>query len=124
MGALVAAAEAMRSAVVRALPAALASGGRLVGFYAKANHPYTNRTFRLQTNTKYQATEGSFASGYRVRVHGNTFYGSYVEEGTRNEDGSQRTRPYPYLAPAWQHERDTVAEIVAASMVGAIERLP
>lgn len=118
MGALVDAVDAMRAAVVRVLPGALASGGRLVAAYAKANHPYTNRTFRLQTNTEYQFTEGSFDAGYRVRVDGGMFYGSYVELGT------SRNRPYPFLGPAWRAEGDTVAQVVAASIVGAIERLP
>ena len=118
MGGLADAADAMRSAVVRALPSALASGGRLVAAYAKANHPYTNRTYRLQTYTEYQFTEGTFETGYRVRVDGGMFYGSYVELGT------SRNRPYPFLRPAWLAEGDTVAQVVAASMVGAIERLP
>ena len=115
---LVGAVDAMRSAVVRALPPALAAGGRLVAAFAKANHPYANRTFRLQTNTEYQFTEGSFEAGYRVRVDGGMPYGSFVENGTI------RSRPYPFMWPAWRAMRDTVAEVVAASMVGAIERLP
>jgi hypothetical protein len=53
-----------------------------------------------------------------VRVDGGMFYGSYVELGT------SRNRPYPFLGPAWRAEGDTVAQVVAASIVGAIERLP
>ncbi len=117
MGALVEAVAEMVAGVSRALPQALTAGGKLVAAYAKANHPYTNRTFRLQRNTEWQFTEGALSRGYRVEVHGGMPYGSFVEEGT------SRNAPYPYLWPAWQHMQTTMAQIVEASLVGAIERV-
>ena len=132
---LVASIEAMRSAVVRSLPPALASGGRLVAWYARANHPYVNRTYRLQRSTEYQFTAGSFEGGYKIRVDGGMHYGSYVDLGTSiNHRTGRPNRPYPYLmdqdrlgsprtSPPWAAEGDTVARIVEASMVGAVENL-
>jgi len=132
---LVASIDAMRSAVVRSLPPALAAGGRLVAWYARANHPYTNRTYRLQRNTEYQFTAGSFEGGYKIRVDGGMHYGSYVDLGTSiNHRTGRPNRPYPYLmdqtrmgsprpSPPWVAEGDTVARIVEASMIGAIENL-
>jgi hypothetical protein len=132
---LTASIEAMRSAVVRSLPPALAAGGRLVAWYARANHPYTNRTYRLQRNTEYQFTAGSFEGGYKIRVDGGMHYGSYVDLGTSiNHRTGRPNRPYPYLmdqtrmgsprpSPPWVAEGDTVARIVEASMIGAIENL-
>jgi len=132
---LTASIEAMRSAVVRSLPPALAAGGRLVAWYARANHPYTNRTYRLQRSTEYQFTSGSFEGGYKIRVDGGMHYGSYVDLGTSiNHRTGRPNRPYPYLmdqtrmgsprpSPAWVAEGDTVARIVEASMIGAIENL-
>ena len=132
---LTASIEAMRSAVVRSLPPALAAGGRLVAWYARANHPYTNRTYRLQRNTEYQFTAGSFEGGYKIRVDCGMHYGSYVDLGTSiNHRTGRPNRPYPYLmdqtrmgsprpSPPWVAEGDTVARIVEASMIGAIENL-
>jgi hypothetical protein len=132
---LTASIEAMRSAVVRSLPPALAAGGRLVAWYARANHPYTNRTYRLQRSTEYQFTAGSFEGGYKIRVDGGMHYGSYVDLGTSiNHRTGRPNRPYPYLmdqtrmgsprpSPPWVAEGDTVARIVEASMIGAIENL-
>lgn len=109
--------DAMRGALSRALPPALTAGAKVVAAYAKANHPYTNRTFRLQTHTEWQFTDGSLQSGYVIQVHGGMPYGSFVEEGT------SRNRPYPYLRPAWLAMGQTMAEIVAASMVGAVQNV-
>ena len=126
---------AMQSAVIRSLPPALAAGGRLVGWYARANHPYTNRTYRLQRSTEYQFTVGSFEGGYTIRIDGGMHYGSYVDQGTSiNHRTGRPNRPYPFLSdktrqgsyrvsPPWAAEGDTVARIVEASMVGAIETL-
>ncbi len=114
MGVLVAAVAEMIAEVSRALPAALTSGGKLIAAYARANHPYENRTFRLQRHTQWQFTDGNLYRGYRVEVHGGMPYGSFVEDGT------SRSRPYPYLWPAWQREQATVVQVIEASMVGAV----
>lgn len=116
MAAWVDAVQAMRDEVARALPQAITAGARLVALHAKVNHPYTNRTGRLERHTEHQFTTGSMPGGYRAEVHGGMPYGSFVEEGT------SRSRPYPYLWPAWVETRDTVAHIIEASVVGAMER--
>lgn len=116
MGAWVDAMTAARDELTRTIPAACAAGGRLVALYARAQHPYQNRTFRLETHTQYQFTEGNLSNGYRVEVHGGMPYGSFVEEGT------SRSRPYPYLRPAWERNADTFAHMIEAAVVAAFER--
>lgn len=120
MGALVDAIRAMESAAQRGAKSGLVAGARFVGFYARAKHPYTNRTYRLQTNTRYDGARGlrgAWGSSYTVHVVGDTFYGGFVELGT------SRNRPYPYLAPAWEAEEGLVVRTVEASMRGAVERV-
>lgn len=97
--------------------AAMLDGARIVAEEAATNHPYTNRTGRLQSRTVAGLVRGNASRGrVRVDVLGDTRYGSFVEEGT------SRSRPYPYLAPAAAAKGDEVAEGVAEACARAIER--
>lgn len=88
-------------------------GAHAVAEDAATTHTYQNRTGRLQNRTRAGRAIGRASSGaLRVDVLGDTRYGSYVEEGT------SRSRPYPYLAPAWVRTQGEFARIVEQ----AIER--
>lgn len=120
MAGLVETIRAMEVAAQRGAKTGLVAGARFVGFYARANHPYTNRTYRLQTNTRYdgqRGLRGAWGSSYTVHVVGDMFYGGFVELGT------SRSRPYPYLAPAWEAQETLVVRTVEASVLGAVERV-
>lgn len=99
--------------VDRALPFALADGGQIVADEAKQNHPYTNRTGKLEASTRLRSVRGSLRSGYTIEVVGDTKYGAFVEFGT------ERSRAYPFLRPAWYlRQSDVVREVE-----GAMERM-
>lgn len=97
--------------------AAMLDGARIVADEAAAHHPYTNRTGRLQSRTVAGRVRGNASRGrVSADVLGDTRYGSFVEEGT------SRSRPYPYLAPAAAAKGDEVAEGVAEACARALER--
>jgi len=103
--------------------AAMLDGARIVADEAAAHHPYTNRTGRLQSRTVAGRVRGNASRGrVSADVLGDTRYGSFVEEGTSREDGTSRSRPYPYLAPAAAAKGDEVAEGVAEACARALER--
>ena len=96
-------AEAWRNAADRAVMAALeeavAELSRRAAERARAEHPYTDRTGNLPASIGPRQT---FVRGDRVEggVEAQMPYASYIEEGTDNEDGSERIPPMPYLKPA------------------------
>lgn len=97
--------------------AAMLDGARIVADEAATHHPYTNRTGRLQSRTVAGRVRGNASRGrVSADVLGDTRYGSFVEEGT------SRSRPYPYLAPAAAAKGDEVAEGVAEACARALER--
>lgn len=108
------------SALDRELTEAATDAAKLVAEEAASNHPYQNRTGRLQQRTVAGRTTGVASNGnLRFRVLGDTRYGSFVNDGTKNEDGSQRTRPYPFLAPAYERRMSGVAATFEVAMTRA-----
>lgn len=74
--------------------------GEHVAEEARSGHTYTNRTGRLEANTRHGAASGRFRTGYRVDVNARRPYASYVDEGT------ERNRAYPFLLPAWRRSEE------------------
>lgn len=110
------------SALDRELTEAAADAAKLVAEEAATRHPYQNRTGRLQQRTVPGRIMGlASRDNLRFQVLGDTRYGSFVNDGTRNEDGSQRTRPYPFLAPAYERRASGVAAIFEVAMIRAAE---
>lgn len=92
-------------------------GARIVAEEAATNHPYTNRTGRLQNRTQAGRVMGLASRGnVRVDVLGDTFYGGFVEHGT------SRNRPYPYLRPAWQRREEDFARVIDAALAQGLRR--
>lgn len=107
----------MLAAVEQELPRGALEGARVVAEEAATNHPYTNRTGRLQSRTQAGRVRGSALRGLiRAEVLGDTRYGGFVEHGT------SRSRPYPYLGPAWVRRQDDFARAVEASLERAAVR--
>jgi hypothetical protein len=107
----------MLSAIEQELPKGALEGARIVAEEAAANHPYTNRTGRLQSRTQAGRVRGSALRGLiRAEVLGDTRYGGFVEHGT------SRNRPYPYLGPAWVRRQDDFARAVDAALERAAVR--
>lgn len=92
-------------------------GARIVAEEAASNHPYTNRTGRLQSRTQAGRVTGLASRGtVRVSVLGDTRYGGFVEHGT------SRNRPYPYLGPAWMRREGDFARVIEAAMEQGLRR--
>ncbi len=107
----------MLGAIEQELPKGALDGARIVAEEAATNHPYTNRTGRLQSRTQAGRVRGSALRGLiRAEVLGDTRYGGFVEHGT------SRSRPYPYLGPAWVRRQDDFARAVEAALERAAVR--
>ena len=107
----------MLGAIEQELPKGALDGARIVAEEAATNHPYTNRTGRLQSRTQAGRVRGSALRGLiRAEVLGDTRYGGFVEQGT------SRNRPYPYLGPAWVRRQDDFARAVDAALERAAVR--
>lgn len=101
----------LSAAIEQELPKGALEGARVVAEEAATNHPYTNRTGRLQSRTQAGRVRGSALRGLiRAEVLGDTRYGGFVEDGT------SRSRPYPYLAPAWRRREPDFARALDASL--------
>lgn len=107
----------LSAAIEQELPKGALEGARVVAEEAATNHPYTNRTGRLQSRTQAGRVRGSALRGLiRAEVLGDTRYGGFVEDGT------SRNRPYPYLAPAWRRREPDFARALEASLELAARR--
>lgn len=94
------------------------AGARLVAEEAATHHPYRNRTGTLQSRTQAGRVTGRASRGIvRVDVLGDTRYGSFVEQGT------SRSRPYPYLAPAWARREEDFARAVDEALERGVTRV-
>lgn len=80
----------------------------------KTGHTFTNRTGKLEGSMGHGGASGSLLRGYRVEVFGRTRYASYVDEGT------SRSRPYPYLWPAWKRRESWAQGVVDAALTRAL----
>lgn len=109
---------ALLAAVDEEVASGALQGARVVAEEAATNHPYQNRTGRLQSRTQAGTVSGRASrGGVQVEVLGDTRYGSFVEEGT------SRNRPYPYLAPAWARREGDFARIIDAAIERGFERV-
>ena len=106
----------LSAAIEQELPKGALEGARVVAEEAATNHPYTNRTGRMQSRTQAGRVRGSALRGLiRAEVLGDTRYGGCVEDGT------SRSRPYPYLAPAWRRREPDFARAIEATLeLGAL----
>jgi hypothetical protein len=80
----------------------------------KTGHTFTNRTGRLEGSMAHGGAAGSLLRGYRVEVFAKTRYASYVDQGT------SRSRPYPYLWPAWERREDWATRVVDEALARAV----
>ena len=63
---------------------------------------------------QHGGASGSIFRGYRVEVFARMPYASFVDEGT------SRSRPYPYLWPAWQRREAWAEGVVNAALAQAV----
>lgn len=86
----------MVQALERAIPSHVEAGLSAIldrtAEQARASHPYTNRSGRLQQETQARGIEGDFfRDNLTGEVRADTFYASFVEE-----------RGFEFLAPAYE----------------------
>ncbi len=99
-------------------------GAKIVAEDARQRHPYTDRTGALSDSIWADAATLSSSGRLSVNVVATKRYASYVNDGTKNEDGSQRNRPYPFLAPALERRMSGfVAALDVALLRGANKAL-
>jgi len=97
------------------LAAGMERSGELVAAAARDRHDYVNRTGTLEERTMVGGPVVTTDTYVAVRVVADTRYGKYIEEGTKNLDGSQRIRPRRFLAQAAERcESAIVGEMNAA----------
>lgn len=99
---------ALQGAVTEETERGMVRACQMVADEAAANHDYENRTGRLQSRTVPGRVT---TSGHRVTglVLGDTRYGKYIEEGTKNADGSERIRPRKFLEKAAERRSSGIA---------------
>ena len=107
----------MLAALDEEMAAAMTEATRVVADDAAAQHPYQNRTGRLQSRTVPGLVRG-LASRGRVtgEVLGDTRYGSFVNDGT------ERNRAYPFLEPAAARKETEVDALFGAALERAAQR--
>jgi HK97 gp10 family phage protein len=79
---------------------------------ARTNHPYTNRTGMLEANTVALMLRQGFAN-YEGEIFANREYASYVNDGT------SRSRPYPFMPQAEAKARQ-VFDFITGSTVARV----
>lgn len=85
-----------------------------VAGYARAEHPYTDRTGALTASLEPLPATGSLLDGtLEGAVVAGREYASYIEEGTT------RARPYPYLEPAARASEPVFEELWERGFVRA-----
>lgn len=80
----------------------------------KTGHTFTNRTGKLEASMHHGGASGSLLRGYRVEVIANRRYATFVDQGT------SRSRPYPYLWPAWRRREDWATRVVDEALARAV----
>ena len=99
------------------VPAAMNAAARLVADDAANQHPYQNRTGRLQSRTVPGVVRGLVSRGLVTgEVLGDTPYGSFVDQGT------SRNRPYPFLEPAFARKEPEVDALLDNALERAATR--
>jgi hypothetical protein len=88
----------------------------IVADEAAARHPYQNRTWNLQRHTVPGRVTGSVRTNFHGAVHGDMFYGSFVDEGT------SRSRPYPFLFPAYVRAEPAVSASMDRGLMLSVQR--
>lgn len=107
------------AAVDEGARAAVERQGERVAGAARADHPYQDRTGDLTTSLEGLPAMGSALDGtLQGGAAAGTEYASYVEEGT------ERSRPYPYLAPAAELTEPAFEQDADAQLQTAIDRKP
>lgn len=105
--------QKLEDETLEALPGVIDGWSAGVAASARADHPYTDRTGSLTGSI-----EALPARDVGGRVEGGVVagmsYASYVENGT------ERSRPYPYLAPAARDTEPYAEEIAERGMRAAI----
>lgn len=107
----------MLAALDDEMTAAMNDATRVVADEAAAQHPYQNRTGRLQARTVPGVTRGAASRGRVVgEVLGDTRYASFVNDGT------SRAQAFPFLEPAFARKESEVDAIFGAALERATQR--
>ncbi len=109
----------LKGALTEEIAAGMERAGEMVAAEARANHDYENRTGTLQERTMVGGVPTTTANHISIKVVADTRYASYIEDGTKNKDESERIRPRKFLAKAAERR----ASGMDAEMAVALHRV-
>lgn len=112
----------LEAALTEELAAGMERAGEMVAAEARANHDYENRTGTLQERTMVGGAVLTTANHVSVKVVADTRYASYIEDGTKNADESERIRPRRFLAKAAERRVSGIDAEMAVALHRAGER--
>lgn len=87
---------------------ALEMGADAIVNYAKENHTFQNITGFLQDSISREEVSQS-GSNFKVEV------GAFIEYAEAVEHGTSRSRPYPFIQPAIETNKDILNQLVDAA---------
>ena len=112
----------LEGALTEELAAGMERAAEMVAAEARANHDYENRTGRLQDRTMVGGVPLTTANHISIKVVADTRYASYIEDGTKNADESERIRPRKFLAKAAERRASGIDAEMAVALHRAGER--
>lgn len=112
----------LEGALTEELAAGMERAGEMVAAEARANHDYENRTGLLEERTMVGGPVTTTANHVTVPIVADTRYASYIEDGTKNADESERIRPRRFLAKAAERRVSGIDAEMAVALHRAGER--
>lgn len=113
----------LTAALTTELAEGMERSGELVAAEARANHDYENRTGTLQERTMVGGVPLTTANHVSIKVVADTRYASYIEDGTKNKDDSERIRPRRFLAKAAERRASGIAAEMNVALYRAGQRV-
>mgnify|MGYP000358401923 CR=1 FL=1 len=113
----------LEAALTEELAEGLTRAGEMVAAEARANHDYENRTGTLEERTMVGGPVTTTANHITLPVVADTRYASYIEDGTKNKDESERIRPRKFLAKAAERRASGMDAEMAVALHRAGERV-
>ncbi len=113
----------LTAALTTELAAGVERAGEMVAAEARANHDYENRSGTLQERTMVGGVPLTTANHVSIKVVADTRYASYIEDGTKNKDESERIRPRRFLAKAAERRESGMAAELSVALHRAGERV-
>lgn len=114
--------ESLEAALTEEIADGMTRAAEMVAVEARSTHDYENRTGRLEERTMVGGVPLTTANRVTIKVVADTRYASYIEDGTKNADDSERIRPRRFLAKAAERRTSGIAAELSVALHRAAER--